>query len=376
MDRNLALMEERKINVAVDAPFEEVLGKLKKADLKRITDSHGLARTASLTKSRLNARISESLGNTGRLAYILYGMDDLMLADFTALAKKDFLQGAALKGEGLSPLLDLGYVYAQMNDGDTVLVMPQAVKDAYKAINQKEFKEAKARFDLVYDYLKGAVNLYGICTFPHVAGLLNQQHDLGIDAEEALNILICKMTFQPDVVSYGPLMVHPALIDGDSDEGVKTLASVQGDKPKYMPTADEILSYAKDTLSLNEELMAVQSFLETAFPSQDCHAITEEIAMAFPYGFTPKAALVPLQLRGLELDGYGASQQFFTLVQGAYLKARTWENRGFTSQEAVGSGHSQKPVVIPSLAPIQKEKIGRNDLCPCGSGKKFKKCCN
>ena len=26
--------------------------------------------------------------------------------------------------------------------------------------------------------------------------------------------------------------------------------------------------------------------------------------------------------------------------------------------------------------PIQKlEKIGRNDLCPCGSGKKYKKCC-
>jgi len=22
-----------------------------------------------------------------------------------------------------------------------------------------------------------------------------------------------------------------------------------------------------------------------------------------------------------------------------------------------------------------KEKIGRNELCPCGSGKKFKKCC-
>ena len=22
------------------------------------------------------------------------------------------------------------------------------------------------------------------------------------------------------------------------------------------------------------------------------------------------------------------------------------------------------------------EKVGRNDMCPCGSGKKFKKCCN
>ncbi len=23
----------------------------------------------------------------------------------------------------------------------------------------------------------------------------------------------------------------------------------------------------------------------------------------------------------------------------------------------------------------KQEKIGRNDLCPCGSGKKYKKCC-
>ncbi|MBL0167989.1 MAG: SEC-C domain-containing protein [Propionivibrio sp.] len=25
--------------------------------------------------------------------------------------------------------------------------------------------------------------------------------------------------------------------------------------------------------------------------------------------------------------------------------------------------------------PIQSEKIARNDPCPCGSGKKYKKCC-
>jgi len=33
--------------------------------------------------------------------------------------------------------------------------------------------------------------------------------------------------------------------------------------------------------------------------------------------------------------------------------------------------------VIPKIAPIvrQEEKIGRNDPCKCGSGKKFKKCC-
>ncbi len=25
--------------------------------------------------------------------------------------------------------------------------------------------------------------------------------------------------------------------------------------------------------------------------------------------------------------------------------------------------------------PIKTQKIGRNDPCPCGSGKKYKKCC-
>jgi uncharacterized protein YecA (UPF0149 family) len=30
----------------------------------------------------------------------------------------------------------------------------------------------------------------------------------------------------------------------------------------------------------------------------------------------------------------------------------------------------------PKLKPIKAElKVGRNDPCPCGSGKKYKKCC-
>ncbi|WP_375753506.1 YchJ family metal-binding protein [Vibrio sp. HN007] len=31
--------------------------------------------------------------------------------------------------------------------------------------------------------------------------------------------------------------------------------------------------------------------------------------------------------------------------------------------------------VLPSNSTEKSEKVGRNDPCPCGSGKKFKKCC-
>ena len=34
------------------------------------------------------------------------------------------------------------------------------------------------------------------------------------------------------------------------------------------------------------------------------------------------------------------------------------------------------PYEYPGIKNIEKKrKIGRNELCPCGSGKKFKKCC-
>jgi uncharacterized protein YecA (UPF0149 family) len=42
-----------------------------------------------------------------------------------------------------------------------------------------------------------------------------------------------------------------------------------------------------------------------------------------------------------------------------------------SSQEPVASSEEIENVSRGAVA----EKVGRNDPCPCGSGKKFKKCC-
>ena len=34
-----------------------------------------------------------------------------------------------------------------------------------------------------------------------------------------------------------------------------------------------------------------------------------------------------------------------------------------------------RPAAAPALAPATRARVGRNDPCPCGSGKKYKKCC-
>ena len=56
--------------------------------------------------------------------------------------------------------------------------------------------------------------------------------------------------------------------------------------------------------------------------------------------------------------------------QTLFFEPMSKRRRGFPSETKVKRGlrvvHGDKELV---------EKLGRNDLCPCGSGKRFKRCC-
>ena len=50
---------------------------------------------------------------------------------------------------------------------------------------------------------------------------------------------------------------------------------------------------------------------------------------------------------------------------------RLWSNNGRTPNEIFELYERPRLNKLPS----KTVKVGRNDLCPCGSGKKYKKCC-
>jgi preprotein translocase subunit SecA len=52
----------------------------------------------------------------------------------------------------------------------------------------------------------------------------------------------------------------------------------------------------------------------------------------------------------------------------------TFENRGEAVVPPQGARQQQKPAAKPAPVVNQMPKVGRNDPCPCGSGKKFKQC--
>jgi uncharacterized protein YchJ len=66
----------------------------------------------------------------------------------------------------------------------------------------------------------------------------------------------------------------------------------------------------------------------------------------------------------------GASWPTTTSTNTPFFEPMNKRRRGFPSETQVKCGvrfvHGDK---------LLEEKLGRKDLCPCGSGKRFKKCC-
>lgn len=58
--------------------------------------------------------------------------------------------------------------------------------------------------------------------------------------------------------------------------------------------------------------------------------------------------------------------EFVAHCQGGQLRERS------RFRKEAGDWYYLDGTILP---PVQKKKTGRNDPCPCGSGRKFKKCC-
>ncbi|MGC8804743.1 MAG: SEC-C metal-binding domain-containing protein, partial [Candidatus Ratteibacteria bacterium] len=117
---------------------------------------------------------------------------------------------------------------------------------------------------------------------------------------------------------------------------------------------DIIVAYKQEAFLLFEEMLGAirQEILTHIFRVRVLEGV---IAKA------PKRVFVPAQYAHQEMNQFDAVKQLEPVQVGQQVSGYPGE---FSSQPA------QKP------APVRVgKKIGRNDPCPCGSGKKYKKCC-
>jgi hypothetical protein len=225
---------------------------------------------------------------------------------------------------------------------------------------------------LLLAYAEAAVCLYGVISQDDFVALFNKQNRRKTNIDEMFQVLIQYVDEDSIFCFWEDYLVNSALEDDDF-KTVELYARHGKGKPRYIPPQEELLAY-EDPGYYEEtpQIEALRDYLNE-FVFDD-----EEVAEDFVDDVYNACAMqIPGQsltneFRGvIEKHGLMNKRQTTDVLQmmmDINNHARCWVNNGFTPSELA------QEYGLPASRPMHK-KTGPNDPCPCGSGKKYKKCC-
>ncbi len=304
------------------------------------------------------------------------------------------------------------------------LNVPVDVKNAYEKLNTSEFRKYSRKMSWLSQCLNFGEAFYGVFDKDILREIFNTRKGFHISQEELEKL--CS-EFPSDMtechLERGQKFIVAEYLA--YDDRYKDLLDVQAGKDFYIPNYQEIMDYAKNSyLSQEPAYHNFRTFLQHEIGMTYEEADDETLAIwdqiQSDIDFTDSVQyLIDVYEDLLDDAKIGKIVQ---LLQELNNNTRMQIHRGHTPNEMVKreieqGGFSQKPIVVPGSTeaaellksaseelkemgicvdldsnatmlpdyPVQRDvsgqtnhsfkKIYPNDLCPCGSGKKFKKCC-
>jgi len=226
---------------------------------------------------------------------------------------------------------------------------------------------------LLDSYTKAAVNLYGIISREDLVNIFNKQNTEQTSVEE-IYILLLPLVLKKGLYGfYKDYILHYWLLDDFNL--ADNLLTHHEDKARYIPDKVEFLNYENENYEDNDHWWSVRSFMWDVFGiTIDTNDGYWEIRDYMIYGSGISELGPILDKYNLHFSDEKQLEKFIELIMLAKNNTRIWENNGHTPLELheILSKRDENIIDFPTT---KKEKIGRNDPCPCGSGKKYKKCC-
>lgn len=192
---------------------------------------------------------------------------------------------------------------------------------------------------------------------------------------------------------YGDYFVHEAIMEfGEFEQELEA----RRDKPFYIPGKTTLLKYVDDLyFEENRAYQALKKYVQQHFfpgNAKKTKELCEDVHDECEMGASVSDIFTPFERAGIVFEGEKQVSEVMDLVVDLSNNTRLWENNGFTPNEL---RKQEQPALnpLPGKGParamtndvngqvhtsdgnIKSKKVGRNELCPCGSGKKYKHCC-
>ena len=266
-------------------------------------------------------------------------------------------------------------------DGDKV-VMPGEVRKGYNSIWTADTELRWKKRNWMYKCLEAGQYLYGVMTWEVLEKLFRLAYP-NADAAEICELFDstpanCQWFNERD----GKLVLNGF----EKDDYYKYLEKqIQGDIDFYIPTGDEVEElYEQGCLISRESHAVLRDFIAGTF---GCDADTASFKVHELYEAVNRHVRVNDAVEAFAADESGMFRfpsdetevKFIERFMEMSRECRIRDNRGHDYYEMVAlmslKNRGDDPAKTTGSAPVRRAKIGRNDPCPCGSGKKYKNCC-
>ncbi|ORU00475.1 hypothetical protein D081_0998 [Anaerovibrio sp. JC8] len=267
----------------------------------------------------------------------------------------------------LDYLRGIGIMYCGLSDGKLVWYMPKEIQKEYGKINNAAYQQATALNTEVIRLASGLVFYYGVMDYDQLYAKVCYYIDDELEFADFIGIILNGGCWFDNIQAGKHELMYAELMNVEAlqAEQMKNTALDYADLPynKVWDAGQE--SYVESTGAYR----ALAQFLMNKCNLDVLQAAeaVRSINIIIQNGYGMKEIVGFLKDQKLVLPKMEETQELYGLIGRYNNTLPKWVLKGHTEDELAS---------MPRQAVVRVgKKIGRNDPCPCGSGKKYKNCC-
>lgn len=359
--------------------LKDALTTLTKLDLLDICANLDVKGVTSLKKQTVIDCLLEVI--PARIHKIFNLFDDDRYAVFKRMVTNGGQASVALASHQYDYFKRRGLAFTGTVGGKGVLVMPSEVSQGFNEIDTADYRREVHRQTEWIQLSHGLLYYFGVLSVADLTDFVAQHTNAKVDIKLYLDVLYDATAY------YGQVRLEPeGVVHQRVSNPVQVIREhlMRRSVPYYPFTRAQLLKASKpDFVDRHPAYLALVNYLarSQSIARSVADAAAEHCLHAVQMGDSP-ASVIQYVSEQFVLDGMQMVETLMYYVTEMYSDSRQWFLKGYSPNELSkrvlvkegrrkGSTSSQAQVVEFST----KKRVGRNDPCPCGSGKKFKKCC-
>lgn len=349
-------------NIDEDCTLKVFLEKMTKDELVKIAKKYSVRGITTLKKADAVEKMVTVVLENAKVALEL--MEESVLRYIEELLKVNGLKKYECNEMiYINYLRNRGLAFSGVKNDEAFVVMPEELKSIISAQLNKDLKSKARLNEEIIKAISGMVYYYGICKIDFIKS--NIKNIFGTSLDEAyINTLIAN----GEELGYDYVIDGDMLYNIDVEDTEKILKLQEECKNDYYKFDKKSLVKAGkvDFVEDNKQGAKLEKVLGELFVI-DKNILKEEMD-----GFivaikneVEKSEAIDIFLQAYEIQSEEERKIFVYELELFAKSIRKWSLKGYTEDE----------IEKANARVVNEVKIGRNDPCICGSGKKYKKCC-